>query len=393
MKKQNLPIDLIIVGGGIQGMYLFHVIKQKREDLNIKIVDPHSAPLHSWRHCTENTGMKFLRSPGVHHLDIEPLSMLKFTKHHSPSNSKNFISPNSRPSLQHFNSHSKRVLNQYNLEEHWIQTQVENMDLTEDGACIYHNNGEIWAKHVLLAIGNGNQLHIPEWARLLKARSFPVHHIYSPEFSIKNYTPGFHTTVVGSGMGAVQVFIKLAETYSKPITLLTPGELTVDQYDIEPGWMGPKYLTQFKQTKCWQQRRSMINSARKGGTITPDVHWELKQVLTKKHATHIICPVKGSEFFGSDSACMNLSDNTSILSDQILLGTGFSPVINSDLIQKLVSKPELKCAECGYPIVDTFLRWHPNLLVSGELAELEVGPAAKNIIGARHAGQRIKHLF
>jgi len=374
-------------------MYLFHLIKQKRGDLNIKIADPHSAPLRNWRHSTENSGMKFLRSPGVHHLDIEPLGLLKFSRHHSPSTSKKFTSPNSRPSLHQFNAHSKKVINKYSIEDHWIQTQVEDIDLTEDGACIYHRNGEIWAKHVLLAIGNGNQLHIPEWAKSLKARSFPVHHMYSPEFSINNYTPGFHTTVVGSGMGAVQVFIKLAETFSKPITLLTPGKLIVDQYDIEPGWMGPKYLTQFKQTKCWQQRRSMINAARKGGTITPDVHWELKQVLAKEHATHIIGQVKSSEFFGSDSACMNLSDNSSLLSDQILLGTGFSPVINSDLIQKLVSKPELKCAECGYPIVDPFLRWHPNLLVSGELAELEVGPAAKNIIGARHAGQRIKHLF
>lgn len=377
LRSSSKPLDLLIVGGGIQGIYLFHVIKQKRQNLNIKIVDPNSAPLHNWKHCTENTGMKYLRSPGVHHLDIEPLSMLKFGKHHSTSSSKTFTSPNSRPSLLHFNSHTKKVLKNYNMEEYWIKDEIKDIEFIEDGVCVFLRNKELHAKHVLLAIGNGNQINIPDWANDLKMRAFPVHHIYSPEFSIRDYKSGFHTIVVGNGMGAVQAFNKLAELSKEPITLVTPEKIRVEQYDIEPGWMGPKYLAYFKQTKDLLERRALINSARKGGTITPDVHWELKQILTKEHASHVIGKVKNSEIFGSDSACLNLDDGTPILTDQILLGTGFKPIISSTLIQKLTSKPELKCAECGYPIVDPFLRWHPNLIVTGELAELEVGPAAK----------------
>jgi len=45
---------------------------------------------------------------------------------------------------------------------------------------------------------------------------------------------------------------------------------------------------------------------------------------------------------------------------------------------------------CGYPIVDRDLRWgHPRIFVSGALAELELGPSARNIAGARLAAERI----
>ena len=41
------------------------------------------------------------------------------------------------------------------------------------------------------------------------------------------------------------------------------------------------------------------------------------------------------------------------------------------------------------PIVDSALRWHPRIHVSGPLAELELGPASRNIAGARLAGTRL----
>jgi len=63
------------------------------------------------------------------------------------------------------------------------------------------------------------------------------------------------------------------------------------------------------------------------------------------------------------------------------------------MVDELVHSARLPCASCGYPIVDQALRWHPRVHVSGPLAELELGPSARNIAGARRAGDRIvKHL-
>ena len=74
----------------------------------------------------------------------------------------------------------------------------------------------------------------------------------------------------------------------------------------------------------------------------------------------------------------------------ILLATGFMPKRpGGKMVDQLITESQLPCAECGYPIVDTDLCWHPRLYVSGPLAELEIGPSSRNISGARRAAKRI----
>jgi len=43
----------------------------------------------------------------------------------------------------------------------------------------------------------------------------------------------------------------------------------------------------------------------------------------------------------------------------------------------------------GYPVVDDQLHWGGSIFVSGPLAELRIGPCARNIVGARNAGRLI----
>jgi hypothetical protein len=54
-----------------------------------------------------------------------------------------------------------------------------------------------------------------------------------------------------------------------------------------------------------------------------------------------------------------------------------------------VSDLELPIAPCGYPLVNSALCWTDGLYVLGPLAELEIGPVARNITGARQAAERI----
>ena len=74
----------------------------------------------------------------------------------------------------------------------------------------------------------------------------------------------------------------------------------------------------------------------------------------------------------------------------MLLATGFAkPRPGGELVDGLITSASLACAQCGYPIVDESLSWHPRVFVSGPLAELELGPTSRNISGARRAGDRI----
>ncbi|MFJ5760541.1 hypothetical protein ACIQAA_15725 [Neobacillus sp. NPDC093182] len=73
----------------------------------------------------------------------------------------------------------------------------------------------------------------------------------------------------------------------------------------------------------------------------------------------------------------------------VLFATGFLPTRPGKWIERLVEAENLSCAHCGYPIVDKDILWCPHLYVMGPLAELEIGPIARNISGARQAAERI----
>ena len=92
----------------------------------------------------------------------------------------------------------------------------------------------------------------------------------------------------------------------------------------------------------------------------------------------------------SEELSVRLSSGIRLSAERILLATGFeSKRPGGSLIDTLIEDAALPCAACGYPLVDEHLRWHPRIFTTGPLAELELGPAARNIAGARRAGERI----
>jgi hypothetical protein len=76
--------------------------------------------------------------------------------------------------------------------------------------------------------------------------------------------------------------------------------------------------------------------------------------------------------------------------EQVLLATGFDGRRPGGAwLDHAIEACELPVAPCGYPVVTPGLQWAPGLYLTGALAELELGPVARNIAGARHAGERL----
>ena len=74
--------------------------------------------------------------------------------------------------------------------------------------------------------------------------------------------------------------------------------------------------------------------------------------------------------------------------DRVILATEFEAKRpGSPLIEQVIEEFKPACNPCGYPIVGRDLRWGEHICVTGPLAELQVGPGARNIIGARNAGR------
>ena len=90
------------------------------------------------------------------------------------------------------------------------------------------------------------------------------------------------------------------------------------------------------------------------------------------------------------AGCLLSINDREVLADVVLLATGFEAQRPGGvLVDSVIERLGLECAGCGYPVVDEDLRWGRGLFVTGPLAELELGPAARNIHGARLAGKRL----
>ena len=147
--------EWLIIGGGIHGVHiaarLIDEAGVKAE--NIRIVDPGKNLLERWKSCTETTGMGFLRSPSVHNLATEPMSLMALAESLDVPKSELFAPPYNRPSLQFFNEHCARVISRFNLDTLHVQGRAINAKMTCDYSQIELCSGdEIFAKNVELAM-------------------------------------------------------------------------------------------------------------------------------------------------------------------------------------------------------------------------------------------------
>ena len=237
---------------------------------------------------------------------------------------------------------------------------------------------------MVLALGAGDQPEWPEWAPRDHAR---VHHVFQPGFD--GWPASLETIlVVGGGISAGHVALRLVDEGHR-VHVLSRHAIREHRFDSDPGWLGPKFTVGFGKEPDPDRRRAVITEARHRGSMPPEMARAVRRAIGRKriewHEGEI------DEWGGtSETVVLRTADGSDLEVDRVLLATGFArrrP--GGSLVDELVASASLPCASCGYPIVDHFLRWHPRIHVSGPLAELEVGPVARNIAGARRAGDRI----
>ncbi|HSP22074.1 MAG TPA: FAD/NAD(P)-binding protein [Planococcus sp. (in: firmicutes)] len=383
----------IIIGGGIQGITMAsYLVKQKKANIDeLIIIDQHAEPLANWRRCTNTISMPYLRSPGVHHLDVNPFSLEAFVKNNKYKESASFLGRFKRPSLLLFENHCDHLINDLSLKKAWVQGSVEAVSKISAGWQVHLQNTQaIQGKNLVLAIGNSEQLCWPEWAVKLRDRfKAPVHHVFDP------LLPDFTDmqapfTVIGGGITAVHLALKLNALFPKQVTLLKRHPFRIHDFDSDPGWLGPKKQISFRKTASYHKRRQLIAQARHKGSIPRDLHVKLLHQERQNNLHIVEAQIHHAKL---EKEAIKLYNETGGLlheSGTILLATGFESMMpGKDWLPTAIEENRLKCADCGYPIVSGDLQWGENLYVMGSLAELEIGPIAKNISGARQAAERI----
>ena len=399
-------LDWLVVGGGPHGV---HAALRLIEDADvprdaIRILDDEPQLLARWRRTTRNTGMEYLRSPGVHHIDLDPASLQHFASGGGRKVAKPFTRPYSRPALDLFDLHCEDVIERYQLEELHVWGRANRLDLTSAGARVGFEDlagdprsGEIKARKVILAIGAPRDPEWPAWARQALASSAEtkgtmptgrMRHVFDPGFELVDDTKDTEIAVIGAGITGSQVALRLARP-GRRVTLVSRHALRVQQFDSDPGWQGPKNMSGFERLRDPDERRDRIRAARHRGSMPPEVH----QALNRACDNGTIELIAGAEIEAArvtgDQVSLEL-EGRRIRADRVLLATGFtSRRPGGSWLDEAVDAFELPCAACGYPIVDRALRWRRHLLVTGPLAELELGPVSRNLSGAQRAGDQI----
>lgn len=383
------PAACLIIGGGIHGTMLgIQILKSgtlRQHDL--RIVDPNESLISRWKTNTTRIGMRYLRSPSVHHLDLDPFSLRKFS---DDQDGTDFLGRYKRPSLELFHEHCQALIDETGLSDVHHQGSVTALTRdTDDLFCVTLASGEILtAWRIIVATGMNEALAWPEWAYDLKNAGGHVEHVFNDaaDVTTENEPP---IVITGGGITAAHTALKLSIEYPGQVTLLTRHSLRTYDFDSDPGWLGPKYMNGFSQLKDNRQRRNTLKKARYRGSVPPEIKRALASEVAKGHL-HLCQDEVGGTTVDHGNMLLHLQSRETIHARTVILATGYRQECPMpDWLRVYGDAHELGFAPCGTPLVDQDLSWHGGIHLTGALAELELGPTARNIAGARQAVARI----
>jgi len=391
--ESNLMLEMLIIGGGIHGVHLAHCLLQQsdmtRDD--IRIIDPHKELLYEWRRRSRSCGMKYLRSSSVHHIDIHPFSLRRYAALPENIADTNFISPKDRPSLKLFNAHCRKVIDDHDLESLHIQGRVIELQNRVNYVSVVTPEESISTRFVLLAIGMGEQPLWPAWAVALREKGVSVDHVFDPGYRLDDYRVDGPVAVIGGGISGGHISLGLTENMNTRVLLISRKKISVSNFDFEPGWIGPRFTEGFYRSPI-EDRRGQIVAARAKGSVPGDMKLALDKAATRKQLASITDEI-------TEAKCQNggavlIGKQGRYHCQRIVLATGFMEKRpDGGFMDQTVNEFNLKTAACGFPVITESLQWHDRIFVTGPLSELQIGPVARNIVGARHSSSRITAVF
>jgi cation diffusion facilitator CzcD-associated flavoprotein CzcO len=375
-------LDWLIVGGGVHGTHLFSALTCAAGQ-RVAVLDPAAQPMAQFWRCVAACGMRRLRSPAVHHLELDRWSLVDFAEARAEPGA--LSPPYGRPSVALFRAHCERLVERVGLRDHWIRGVARSIVAGPDAVLVESTAGPIRARRVALALGTGEQLSIPNWA-LPAMDSDRLHHLYESSFDPRRISTGDRVLVVGMGIGAVH--LALSQAGHAKVTLASRHPLVRSWFDSDPGWLGPKYMRGFAAETDWARRRARIVQARRRGSVPPDLAAAIREQIRAGRIERLtVDPERAMP--GEGGVGVVVGGELRVF-EHVVLATGFvRSRPGGALVDELVERQGLPVAPCGYPIVGPDLAWHPRVACAGALAELELGPTARNIAGARKAAERL----
>ncbi len=407
-------LDLAIIGAGPHALTLVTHLLQKRQKLRgkFRVFDPSGQWMQRWREQFAAQEIEHLRSPAVHHPDSLPSALRNFAqKHTAQGYSNQLYPPYALPGTQLFNAHCDDVIQRWQLQDCIVPESVERLSLKPGRFPFVLETpaGTVLARRVVLATDAGNP-NWPDWAmraqleQVITGSEAKIAH--ASQVDLRRYPDlsGEEILIIGGGLSSGHLAVGAIRRGAK-VSLMTRRDSREKLFDAEPGWLGPKYLKGFAQEQDWQKRWQMIRDARDGGSFTPEVltklrrlsrdrklqfleYCQVKQATWNKNQWQIDCDEQAPN--QSELAATNAEHLAQRTADRIWLATGSTmDATQHPLLQSIQQSHPTEIIN-GLPVLDQHLRWPGlELFLSGGLAALQLGPAARNLFGGRLAAERI----
>ncbi|ARJ14443.1 MULTISPECIES: NAD(P)-binding domain-containing protein [Staphylococcus] len=372
-----------IIGGGLQGTTI--AIKLRHHGLpleNLTIIDPYASLCEQFNQFSQRIRMPFLRSPFVHHCHPNPFHLKQFAKYHQYTGAT--YGKYKRPQRDMFMDHTHQQIHDYNLNMCHRQGKVSHIRKQQSQWQLELQDGTLFNTDcVVLANGCNHQPYIPD----IFQQQPDITHIFQTNIDETIYQHTSH--VVGSGISAAHLTLKLIDLQpDNTIHLWMNKQFEIHDFDADPGWLGPKNMNRFLQIESSQKRMAIINQERHKGSLPHELYLRLKKYVSEGRLIIHQSPIKHI----SDHHCYTEQEQHPY--NHILLATGFKPtLLQQPMVKNLIQQEQAPITMSGFPQITSELEWLPQLFVAGGLADLELGPFARNIMGGRDAAERIYQAY
>lgn len=385
-------VEIAVVGAGPQALTLVTHLLQKKKSMRGRflVFDPAGKWMKNWHQQFAALKIPHLRSPAVHHPDPHSHALRTFAE----SRQNELYPPYDLPGTTLFQAFCNQVINCWNLERTVYPATVETIlpihQKQKSNFQLHLSTGEsVIAKRVVLALGIGSP-NIPQWVQKISS-PYPAHSLcHSSEVDLRKLNlVGETLLIVGGGLTSGHLAVG-ATQLGATVILMARGEFQEKIFDVDPGWLGPKYLKGFWAESDWQKRDRAIREARNGGSMTPEMMRKLRQLHNQgKVILYPECEVQQASWQEENWQVL-CQDKNHFKVDRIWLATGNQTNIEQySLLSEIRTTYPISTIN-GLPILDQHLRWQGcELFVMGASAGLRLGPIAQNLAGARMASHYI----
>ncbi|MDG0843205.1 lysine N(6)-hydroxylase/L-ornithine N(5)-oxygenase family protein [Staphylococcus equorum] len=277
--------------------------------------------------------------------------------------------------------HTHELIHHFDLNQSHIQSYANKIEKDDTQWFIQLNSNEwLHTDNLIIAFGCNHDTYTPQ----LFAQQPDISHVFDDNESF--YTEASH--VVGSGISAAHLCLRLLKENNNTIHLWTNKKIDVHDFDADPGWLGPKNMSSFNAIQSPEKKFDIIKRERHRGSMPKELELRLKKYIKQNR---LIMHVNELTDVQHHHIC---TDNYCLYYDHILLATGFkNSIMQQPIIKQLTNHFQAPITSCGLPLISSTLEWLPNLFVTSGLADLVLGPFARNIMGGREAALRIAEAY